>query len=103
MPRRACLSPPGEHAVRARPAVPLRLAGSLLPAAPQPWCHHAPFARHPAPSQVAPSRVAGQGVFAVVSIPAGTVIGSYPGRPRTPAEMAAKCALAPGARDYAFK
>ncbi|KAL4430122.1 hypothetical protein ABPG77_004904 [Micractinium sp. CCAP 211/92] len=53
--------------------------------------------------EVAPSRVAGKGVFATVTIPAGTVIGCYPGRPRTPAEMVAKCAVAPGARDYAFK
>jgi hypothetical protein len=33
---------------------------------------------------VGPSKVAGRGVFALLHIEAGTVIGSYPGRPRTP-------------------
>lgn len=70
----------------------------------QPWHCSAPAVSPPGvPMQVAPSQVAGTGLFAAVTIPGGTVIGSYPGRPRSAAEMVAKCAAAPGARDYAFK
>lgn len=43
--------------------------------------HLDPPPLHP---QVGPSKVAGRGVFALLHIEAGTVIGSYPGRPRTP-------------------
>jgi hypothetical protein len=42
-------------------------------------------------------------VFARRDIPAGTLLGVYPGRPRPPHEMAAKARQAPGARDYAFR
>ena len=47
-------------------------------------CTPAPFLSIPLPAQVGPSKVAGRGVFALLHIEAGTVIGSYPGRPRTP-------------------
>ena len=53
--------------------------------------------------QVRQSEVAGRGVFARARIPAGTVLGAYPGRPRTPQGMAAKAEAAPGARDYCFR
>lgn len=53
--------------------------------------------------QAGPSQVAGKGVFALGPIPEGTVLGAYPGRPRTPAGMAAKSVVAPGARDYCFR
>lgn len=51
--------------------------------------HTSPHLTHPPGStplhpQVGPSKVAGRGVFALLHIEAGTVIGSYPGRPRTP-------------------
>lgn len=45
---------------------------------------------------------AGRGVFARQTIPAKTVLGEYPGRPRKDIEMAAKCMLAPMARQYCF-
>ena len=47
--------------------------------------------------------MAGKGVFAAAAIPAGTVLGAYPGRPRGPAQMASKCEAAPAARDYCFR
>lgn len=53
--------------------------------------------------RVAPSQVAGLGVFAAQPIAAGTVLGGYPGRPRSPAGMAAKAAAAPAARDFCFR
>lgn len=53
--------------------------------------------------EVRPSPVAGDGVFAVVPIPAGTVLGGYPGRPRTSTQMAAKCVMAPSSQYYCFK
>jgi hypothetical protein len=53
--------------------------------------------------QVRQSAVAGRGVFARACIAAGTVLGAYPGRPRTPQGMAEKAELAPGARDYCFR
>ncbi|KAL4434189.1 hypothetical protein ABPG75_000630 [Micractinium tetrahymenae] len=71
-------------------------AAAVWPSRPRGWAFKELVA-------VGPSQVAGKGVFAVVTIAAGTVLGAYPGRPRTPAEMAYKCATAPGARDYAFK
>jgi hypothetical protein len=45
---------------------------------------------------------AGRGVFARQAIPANTVLGEYPGRPRSDIEMAAKCIFAPMARQYCF-
>ncbi len=48
------------------------------------------------------SPVAGIGLFARCEIPEGTVLGCYPGRPRTEAEMMAKAATAPGTRQYVF-
>ena len=53
--------------------------------------------------QVRPSPVAGQGVFAMQDIAAGTVIGAYPGRPRVPHEMAAKAASAPASKGFCFR
>eukprot|EP00887_Chlorella_sp_A99_P000801 scaffold5.g801.t1 len=53
--------------------------------------------------QVRDSGLAGRGVFAAAGIPAGTVLGAYPGRPRPPADMLAKAARAPGAKQYAFR
>ena len=45
---------------------------------------------------------AGRGVFARQAIPVSTVLGEYPGRPRSDIEMAAKCMFAPLARQYCF-
>jgi len=45
---------------------------------------------------------AGLGVFARKDIEKGTVLGQYPGIPRSDVEMAAKCMLAPMAREYCF-
>lgn len=53
--------------------------------------------------RVAPSTVAGMGVFAAQRIEAGTVLGAYPGRPRSPQAMAAKLEAAPGAASYCFR
>lgn len=53
--------------------------------------------------RVAPSTVAGLGVFAAQRIEAGTILGAYPGRPRSPAAMAAKLQVAPGAASYCFR
>jgi hypothetical protein len=60
-------------------------------------------ARPPANWQVRESGVAGLGVFARAPLAQGTVLGAYPGRPRTPAEMAAKVAAAPAAAAYCFQ
>lgn len=48
------------------------------------------------------SSIHGKGVFAVADIAANTRLGTYPGVPRSPAEMVAKAATAPGAKDYCF-
>lgn len=56
----------------------------------------------PAAPQVRESAVAGLGVFAVAPIPEGTVLGAFPGRPRSPAGMRAKVAQAPEAAAYCF-
>lgn len=53
--------------------------------------------------QVRQSPIQGLGLFAKVDIPAGTCLGAYPGRPRTPAAMVAKAASAPEARSYCFR
>ncbi|GLC36689.1 hypothetical protein PLESTB_000130700 [Pleodorina starrii] len=53
--------------------------------------------------EVRQSNIAGRGVFARAPIPAGTVLGSYPGRLRSAAEMVAKCEVAPLAASYAFR
>lgn len=58
---------------------------------------------HSLTAQVRQSSVEGRGVFAVQPIAEGTVIGAYPGRPRSAPQMAAKCEAAPGARSYAFR
>ena len=44
----------------------------------------------------------GRGVFAKSSIARGTVLGAYPGRLRTPAEVLQKAQRAPGTKDYVF-
>ena len=54
-------------------------------------------------SQVRASAIAGKGLFATASIPSGTVLGAYPGRLRSGAEMLAKCEYAPMASSYAFR
>ncbi|GIL78343.1 hypothetical protein Vretifemale_7709 [Volvox reticuliferus] len=53
--------------------------------------------------EVRQSNIAGRGVFARTLIPAGTVLGAYPGRLRSAAEMVAKCQEAPLAASYAFR
>lgn len=53
--------------------------------------------------QVRPSELHGLGVFARMRIPADTSLGSYPGRPRLPHEMVAKCQQAPQAAEYAMQ
>lgn len=46
----------------------------------------------------------GLGVFATAPIPAGTVLGAYPGRPRSPADMTSKVqGAAPAAASYCFQ
>ncbi|PSC75926.1 SET domain-containing -lysine N-methyltransferase isoform B [Micractinium conductrix] len=70
-------------------------AAAAWPSRPRGWCSKL--------VEVRPSQVAGLGVYAVADIKEGTVLGAYPGRPRTPAGMAAKSAVAPGARDYCFR
>ncbi|KAG1654115.1 hypothetical protein FOA52_007459 [Chlamydomonas sp. UWO 241] len=52
---------------------------------------------------VAPSVIAGTGLFARCAIPAGTVLGAYPGVPRSPAETLAKAEVAPRTRQYVFR
>eukprot|EP00884_Botryococcus_braunii_P014029 jgi/Botrbrau1/22627/Bobra.176_1s0054.1 len=52
--------------------------------------------------EVRPSRVQGMGVFFLRDLPARTLLGSYPGRPRAPHNMAAKAQRAPASREYAF-
>ncbi|KXZ47598.1 hypothetical protein GPECTOR_34g757 [Gonium pectorale] len=53
--------------------------------------------------EVRASPIAGRGVFARAPIPARTVLGSYPGRLRSGAEMLVKCQDAPLAASYAFR
>ena len=53
--------------------------------------------------QIAPSQVAGQGLFAINDIPQGTVIGTYPGVPRTAKSMLQKAAVAPKCQQYVFQ
>lgn len=66
------------------------------PGRPRGWCNRELV-------EVRDSGLAGRGVFAAAGIPAGTVLGAYPGRPRPPADMLAKAARAPGAKQYAFR
>jgi hypothetical protein len=49
------------------------------------------------------SPVAGKGLFASAGIARGTVLGCYPGRLRSPAEMAGKVETVPLAGSYAFQ
>lgn len=53
--------------------------------------------------EVKDSPVEGKGVFAKTDIPEGIAVGSFPGRPRTPQQMAAKCITAPRAGLYCFR
>ncbi|KAG2432829.1 hypothetical protein HXX76_008563 [Chlamydomonas incerta] len=53
--------------------------------------------------EVRASAVAGQGLFTTAPIPSGTVLGAYPGRLRSGAEMLTKCEYAPLASSYAFR
>lgn len=71
-------------------------AAAVWPDRPRGWCFRELLT-------VRPSPVAGNGVFALVDIQAGTVLGAYPGRPRTPQQMAAKVASAPSAAGYCFR
>ncbi|KAK9844023.1 hypothetical protein WJX81_002141 [Elliptochloris bilobata] len=43
---------------------------------------------------------AGRGVFCRAGVPSGAVLGAYPGRVRSPAQVLAKVATAPRTRDY---
>ena len=52
--------------------------------------------------QVKPSAVAGQGVFAREHIKRGTILGAYPGFPRSNAEMLQKVQRCPRAAAYVF-
>eukprot|EP00976_Prorocentrum_cordatum_P026929 546900-Prorocentrum_minimum.AAC.2 len=52
--------------------------------------------------RVKDSNTHGFGVFAKEDIPQGTVLGSYPGRLRTPDEMVEKAYRSPGAKDYCW-
>ena len=52
--------------------------------------------------QVAPSQVAGQGVFASKYIPKNTAIGAYPGVQRKADSMIRKAADAPNCKRYVF-
>lgn len=52
--------------------------------------------------QVRGSPVHGQGVFAKVDIPSGTVLGAYPGRARTPAQVVRKVQHAPSTKGFVF-
>ena len=53
--------------------------------------------------QIAPSQVAGQGLFATNDIEKGTIIGTYPGVPRTAKSMLQKVAIAPACQQYVFQ
>lgn len=91
-------------AARDAPILPLQLAltaasaylAAAWPARPRGWARSDLI-------EVRSSPVQGRGIFAKVDIPPGTVLGAYPGRPRTPADMTAKCVAAPGARYYCFR
>ena len=50
----------------------------------------------------AESPVAGVGLFATADIVRGTVLGAYPGRPRTEQDMRRKAARAPRVAQYVF-
>lgn len=52
--------------------------------------------------QIEASTIDRRGVFAQRFIPAGTVVGAYPGFARPPAEMARKVQRHPGTKDYVF-
>ena len=52
--------------------------------------------------QVRASPVHGQGVFAKIDIPSGTVLGAYPGRARTPAQVVRKVQHAPHTKGFVF-
>ena len=54
-------------------------------------------------SQVQASELHGLGAFARTRIAAGTILGGYPGRPRLPIDMRAKCEQAPRAVEYAMQ
>ncbi|EFN57586.1 hypothetical protein CHLNCDRAFT_51149 [Chlorella variabilis] len=71
-------------------------AAAVWPDRPRGWCFNELLA-------VRSSPVAGRGVFATVRIQEGTVLGAYPGRPRTPQGMADKCTYAPAAAGYCFR
>ncbi|GIL57819.1 hypothetical protein Vafri_13057 [Volvox africanus] len=53
--------------------------------------------------EVRQSNIAGRGVFARAPIATGTVLGAYPGRLRSAADMVAKCQEAPLTASYAFR
>jgi len=53
--------------------------------------------------EVRASDIAGRGLFAKVDIPKGAVVGAYPGRLRSGAEMAAKAQYAPMCAQYVFQ
>eukprot|EP00667_Euglena_gracilis_P019764 EG_transcript_21254 len=71
------------------------LAG-VWPARPRGWSD-------PALVQVRTSPVAGKGLFATAPIPAGAVLGAYPGRLRNGPQVAQKLAAAPVAQRYFFR
>ena len=52
---------------------------------------------------MAESQVAGKGLFAVKRIPQGTIIGTYPGIPRTAEHMLHKAKNAPNCKRYVFQ
>ena len=45
----------------------------------------------------------GRGLFALADVPEGTVVGKYPGRPRTAEALLAKFETAPAARFFCFR
>jgi hypothetical protein len=53
--------------------------------------------------EVRDSSVQGKGIFAKENIPENTILGAYPGRPRSAAGMLTKCSTAPLARYYCFR
>jgi hypothetical protein len=53
--------------------------------------------------EVRDSSVQGKGIFAKENIPENTILGAYPGRPRSSSEMLTKCQTAPLARYYCFR
>ena len=53
--------------------------------------------------QVAESKVAGYGVFARCPIQQGTVVGGYPGLPKTARSMLAKVTRVPQCQQYVFQ